>query len=709
MFLPSDPDPDADLRNVPLPEDLAARLKQIAVAGDADLDAALQAVVPAPNLIARLQALPLTDDALEFALKDVPVPAQLSANLRRLASVAPGRRRTAPEMQRMALAASLLLAVGLSAYGWISLQLLSHFQNRPPLAVNPPQTSATQVVQNELNPPLEISPQPDDFPADENDFFSPAEIPHWQPPELAGNHAREFLHVPPGNPAPDLDRIADRYGVFGADATFDRLPDLMVVPSLQPRGIAAPRAKGYDLLFALAKQTNPFVSLAGDESLQSCPIPLVRATESYDLARTAVAAGNLPAKESIRIEEFLAALDYQFAPPEPGRLGIRTAAGVAPFAAPGTNLLQIGVQAAPPERTDRRPRHITLVLDVSASMRHGGRWDRVRRAVSSWLNTLGAEDRLSIVVFRQDAELVVAQATRADADSVRQKLQTLAPRGSTSLGNGLLLGYALAQQDKAPQGALQRLVLVTDGLADMTSDVAARMQAMITDFAQAGVSLDVIDLVAEQRGGNLWHSLARSGGGRLESLHDAQEIGSALRNTLESSSRELVAKNVQLKVIFQPAAVESYRLLGHDPQLNPAWSAAETPVELGGGDAASGLLEVRLRTSGDERIGRVELTWLNPRTNQTERLSQPLSRLQFGHSFREAPMSLQEASLLAETAEILRESPFTPPAAHSLERILALAAEANPRLRERSDFLEWRAFVEQAIKAKAGSRRALAH
>ena len=697
----SDREQDERIRNVPWPEGLAARLKQIAVASDADLDAALRDLAPRATFLQRLREIPLDNEALDAALNEVPLPGDLTARLRRLPASVPVRRERLPQLQRMSLAASIFIAVGLSMFAWISLELLNSYQRQQLLSKgNVPRTSDDPKLAG--NNPVGSALPP---PVDPVELGGVLPVPEWQPleftpftdekPSAANTLAARY----------ELRKLADRYGgVFGADATFDRLPDLAAISGLTPRGLTPPRARGYDLLFAMSKGTHPFVSLKEKENseLQGCAVPLVVRTESYDLARRYVANGTLPAKDLIHVEEFLAAQEYRFLPPEKGPLAIRTAAGISPFGTPGSSLLQVGVQAGGPARRDDQPLHMTLALDVSASMRHGGRWDMVRRAVSQWVGELGANDSLSVIVFRNDAELVIDEAGKKEAEAIRRELLAVVPRGSTSLGNGLLAAYAVAQHAKAvPPDAPRHVVLVTDGLADITSDVAERLQRMIADFVRSGVTLDVVDLIAEQRGNALWQSLARTGGGRLQGVSDAEEIASSLRAVLQHSNGEPLAKDVNLKVTFQAKAVESYRLLGHDPQLNPGWSAASVPVELRAGEAATGLFELRLRPDGGEDVARAELTWLDPQTGKPQRLTQRIGRLQFLNSFRESPLPLQMAAFVAETAEILRESPFAPSGSHSLARVLTAAAQANPLLRERPGFLEWQNFIQQALKAKS--------
>src|SRR5437773_902596 len=142
----SDREQDEQIRNVPLPEELAARLKQIAVASDAELDAALRDLVPRATFLRRLREIPLDDDALDAVLNDVPLPDDLTARLRSLAHSVPARRERLPQLQRMSLAASLFLAVGLSLYAWMALELIRAFQAQSLAKVVPKNAAENQIA-----------------------------------------------------------------------------------------------------------------------------------------------------------------------------------------------------------------------------------------------------------------------------------------------------------------------------------------------------------------------------------------------------------------------------------------------------------------------------------------------------------------------------------------------------------------------------------
>ena len=101
---------------------------------------------------------------------------------------------------------------------------------------------------------------------------------------------------------------------------------------------------GYDLLYQLKTGERPFVSPEAAPALASSPVPLIRDTSSYLLARESIASGHLPPADEVRIEDFLAAFDNLF-PAANAPLVLHLSGGPAPFGEPGMQLLQVGLRA----------------------------------------------------------------------------------------------------------------------------------------------------------------------------------------------------------------------------------------------------------------------------------------------------------------------------------------------------------------------------
>src|SRR5690348_17142291 len=112
MSFGSDPWLDAKLRNVPLPVGLVQRLNQISAEG---ADRRSPEVQPAPDTAGGVR-----DVQLDAALNDVTLPAGFMRRLRAIGRTPrhilelrkPTDVRHLPALQQLALAASLLLAVG---------------------------------------------------------------------------------------------------------------------------------------------------------------------------------------------------------------------------------------------------------------------------------------------------------------------------------------------------------------------------------------------------------------------------------------------------------------------------------------------------------------------------------------------------------------------------------------------------------------------
>jgi len=128
----------------------------------------------------------------------------------------------------------------------------------------------------------------------------------------------------------------------------DGLPSLFSAPSLKAGGMEAPIVRGFDRSFLLKYGVNPIVVPGVSRQLATCRVPLSTSRASFEEAVHAVKRKHLPSPDTIREEEFLAAMDYHFPLPTPGDLAIRTAAGPSWFVGPrslGAKLIQVGVVA----------------------------------------------------------------------------------------------------------------------------------------------------------------------------------------------------------------------------------------------------------------------------------------------------------------------------------------------------------------------------
>jgi Ca-activated chloride channel family protein len=711
----------AELRRVPLPEGLIERLRAIAGQGDEQLDAQLREVAVPPGLVGQLKLIvddhsldrqiaqvPLPaglleelrgvpdDEALDEAIRRVPaaVPAQVLAKLSGL----PDRSRRWQRLRHRAAAASLLLTICI-CYFLTMLGLIADAY-RPPedevLVVRfgrePINLVALAPVEIEL-----IAPEPE-LPPPPGDGTGPVvELVAMRLDNRPTLPEEVFAPFAEYGPLDDVN-LRSWQPLGSPHRADDELPELITVASPRARGIEPSSHPAYNRAFLFRHGEHPLVSPAAGSELASQVVPLSAATDSYDRAVQAVARGNVPDAQDTRVEDYLAGVNCKFPLPPPGELGIRTAAGPSVFGTRGAQLLQVGIQAGRTTRRDTTPTHLTVAVDVSASMRWGGRLDAARMALQRLVPHLEEGDRLSLVRFHEQAFLDKEFKGKADEHELLAAFEWLRPRGGTNVGAGLQMAASVALRHAAQEGFTPRVVLISDGVSGLPEREALQIERWLQEVSAEGIDLSVIDVSGGDGEEPLLARLAAAATGNIVRAESTEQIRWALVETL-TGRPSLVAEDAVLTVSFDPRTVAAYRLLGHAPAaagLMP--QAAENSLRCLQG--ATALFEVWLHPNGGDEVATAKIEWRDPGSGETQRRQQRVSRLQFATSFAEASLSLQAATVAAETAEVLGQSSFVANKSRGLKDVLLLASEVNPRLAARPSYARFVAFLEQAERIR---------
>ncbi len=369
-----------------------------------------------------------------------------------------------------------------------------------------------------------------------------------------------------------------------------------------------PSWPGAHYAFLIKHHVHPFVSPASDPRLQSTVVPLGVDGQSYELTKRYLENKILPPPELVRTEEFLAAVDYGFPQPTQEALELSLAGGPSPFGGEGLYLLQVGVQAGHVAPRQRPPVHLVLAVDTSANMRWHGRIDMVRRALKEFSGPLDAGDRLSLVAFGEDARVVVEDVGPGEADQFVAAVGSLSAKGSSNLPEGLSRAYDVARQQSAAGRPAVRVVLLTDSMVDLTSDSATRILQQLTEAADHGTPLHVVDLSQQGEPDPQLRKFAASGHGAVHAAANADEVRWALREVMTGQS-QVVARDAQLRVTFNPKVVLEYRLLGHEATLLAGLLPQHPQADFHDGQWATALYEIRLAPAAGGEVANAELTW----------------------------------------------------------------------------------------------------
>lgn len=178
-----------------------------------------------------------------------------------------------------------------------------------------------------------------------------------------------------------------------------------------------------------------------------------------------------------------------------------------------TLLLRITAPEQVAERT--RPRlNLSLVLDRSGSM-GGEKMDRAREAACYCVDQLLPTDRLSVVIFDDVVETLVESQAVTNKAAMKQLISRVRARNSTALHQAWVTGGVEVSRHLDP-GALNRVLLVTDGLANVGETSTDVIVSQAGGLAERGVSTSTIGIgsdfnedllipMAEAGRGNAWH------------------------------------------------------------------------------------------------------------------------------------------------------------------------------------------------------------
>lgn len=339
---------------------------------------------------------------------------------------------------------------------------------------------------------------------------------------------------------------------------------------------------------------NPF-RVAQEESASTFSIDVD--TGSYTLARGSLSAGVLPARESVRVEEFINYFHLHYAQPTKGEPFSTYAELAACPWNPENQLLMLGIQGQEVPLKDQPPVNLVYLIDTSGSMLDAAKLPLLQRGFRMMTRQLRPVDRVSIVTYAGSAGVVLEAAAGNEQDKILAAINALQAGGSTAGGAGIQLAYQVAQQHFIP-GGNNRILLATDGDFNVGISTTPELVSFIGEKRETGVYLSVYGFGAAWNGGNyndeVGEQLADNGNGVYFYIDSAEEARRAFLHTI-TGSLLTVAKDVKLQVQFNPAQVAGHRLIGYENRVLANADFSNDTVdagELGAGLSVTAFFEI---------------------------------------------------------------------------------------------------------------------
>ncbi len=420
-------------------------------------------------------------------------------------------------------------------------------------------------------------------------------------------------------------------------------------------GTAEPNDAPYGDVFFDSAGTNPFIDTE-DDALSTFGLDVD--TGSYTVIRRYLRDGHLPPPEAVRVEELINYFDYGDAAPETEEFAIH-AEGAPSIYGQGEryHLLRFNLSGRELDDTDRRPALLTFVIDVSGSMSRENRLGLVKQALALLIEQLRADDRLALVIYGSRGQVVLEPTS--NHSSIRRAIDGLATGGSTNASEGLELAYELAASHRR-RGAINRVILCSDGVANVGATSAGSILERIRREADQGIELTTVGFGMGNYNDTLMEQLADTGNGRYAYVDTLDEARRIFVENLTGTLQTLAAE-ARVQVEFNPEIVSRYRLLGYENRDIADERFRDDSVdagEIGVGHKVTALYEIKTERplrAGD-RVGTLRLRYGSVDTGKVIETERVVTGADFASRWDAASPALKLTSLVAEYAEILKRS-----------------------------------------------------
>jgi len=416
-------------------------------------------------------------------------------------------------------------------------------------------------------------------------------------------------------------------------------------------------------------------------------------TGSYTIVRRKLREGGLPPPAAVRVEEFVNYFHYDY--PAPTDLPFRVALEAAPSPfEKNLMLLRVGMKGMEAKAGVRKPLHLTFLVDTSGSMQAADKMGLVKRSLRFLVDQLGDQDTVALTTYAGSVREVLRPTGMRERARIHEAIEALSAGGSTAMGTGLELAYRQAW-DNFKQGHENRVIVLSDGDANVGRTSHGDMLTSIAWYAQRGVTLSTIGFGRGNYKDHKMEQLANKGNGNyyyIDTFSEAKRVfGEKLSGTLQ-----VIAKDVKIQVEFPPKAVKKYRLVGYENRDIADRDFRNDKVdagEIGAGHTVTALYEVEVvnpRTAW--AIARVR--WKAPDGDRAEEREFAIDGSMMRESFARTSADTRRAVAAAALAENLRKSPFRE--SWTMQKARELAQSSLSR--ESPEELELMELIDRAAK-----------
>ena len=288
-------------------------------------------------------------------------------------------------------------------------------------------------------------------------------------------------------------------------------------------------------------------------------------TAAYTNVSRYINSGIQPPVDAVRTEELLNYFSYEnHMEYKDGPFYISAEIADSPYSE-RSKIAMVRVKTQEIDTEDMPLSNLVFLIDTSGSMDSYDKLPLLKEAFGLLTETLGENDRVSIVTYAGSSEIVLDSESGDNKAKIIKAINELKAGGGTYGEGGIQTAYALAEKNFI-EGGNNRIILATDGDFNLGVRTTGGLEDLISEKRESGIYLSILGFGMGNLKDDNMETLSKHGNGNyayISTVSDAQkvlveEIGSNLFT---------VAKDVKAQIEFDSANMSSYRVIGYENRM----------------------------------------------------------------------------------------------------------------------------------------------
>jgi Ca-activated chloride channel homolog len=270
----------------------------------------------------------------------------------------------------------------------------------------------------------------------------------------------------------------------------------------------------------------------------------------------------------------------------------------------------------------RTPLNLAVVLDKSGSMT-GAKLEKAKQAARLLVDRLGPKDVFSLVIYSDEARVLVPAQQVQDKDALREKIEGIDAGGSTALYAGVR-GGARQLHEYFSSKRINRVILLSDGLANVGPSSTRDLRRLGRELAESGISVTTIG-IGDDYNEDLMAGLAEASDANYYYVQDTERLPEIFAREL-GELLTVAARDVRIEIIC-PDGVKPLGFIGRAEKF----IAQKALVNLSQFTLGQGrYLFLRcLVTRPEPEVARVKVSYMDELDNGSEQSAIAVARIRF--------------------------------------------------------------------------------